>query len=54
LRALVERGLQQVVSEKPKPYRMRDASVDGKGLSPDVAEGGWDEIRRLAYEGHGG
>jgi hypothetical protein len=54
LRAIVERGLQQVLTEKRKPYRMRDASVGGEGLRAGLADAGWDEIRRLAYEGRGG
>lgn len=57
LRALVERGLRQVVSEsktKP-PFKLRDASFKGgKGLQPEFAEAGWDEIRRAIYEGRGG
>jgi stalled ribosome alternative rescue factor ArfA len=52
LRALVEQGLRQVVSEKRKgkPFRLRDASVGGKGLHPDVAGKSWDEIRDMIYE----
>jgi hypothetical protein len=52
LRALVEQGLRQVVSEKKKdkPFRLRDASVGGKGLHPDVAGKSWDEIRDMIYE----
>jgi hypothetical protein len=53
LRALVEQGLRQVVSEKKKdkPFRLRDASFKGNGLHPDVANLSWDEIRDLVYEG---
>jgi hypothetical protein len=56
LRALVELGLRRVVAEnrREKPFRLRDASVGGEGLSPGLADAGWDEIRRLAYEGRGG
>jgi hypothetical protein len=52
LRALVEQGLRQVVSEKKKdkPFRLRDASFKGDGLHPDVASLSWDEIRDLVYE----
>ena len=55
LRALVEQGLRQVVSEKKKdkPFRLRDASFKGNGLHPDVANLSWDEIRDLVYEGRG-
>jgi putative antitoxin of VapBC-like toxin-antitoxin system len=52
LRALVEQGLRQVVSEKKKdkPFRLRDASFKGDGLHPDVANLSWEEIRELANE----
>lgn len=57
LRALVEQGLRNVIAEKrerKKPFKLRDASVEGEGINPELAEAGWDEIRRLAYEGRGG
>jgi Bacterial antitoxin of type II TA system, VapB len=52
LRALVEQGLRRVVAEKKKdtPFQLRDASVGGKGLHPDVAGKSWDEIRDMIYE----
>ena len=52
LRALVEQGLRQVVAEKKKdkPFRLRDGSVGGKGLHPDVAGKSWDDIRDIIYE----
>jgi hypothetical protein len=52
LRALVEQGLRRVVSEKKKdkPFRLRDGSVGGNGLHPDVAGKRWDEIRDMIYE----
>lgn len=56
LRALVEQGLRQVVSEKKKakrPFKLRDASFGGKGLTPEAAELGWDKIRELSYERRG-
>jgi hypothetical protein len=58
LRALVEQGLRQVVSDNKKgkrPFKLRDASFKGgKGLTPEAAELGWDKIRDLSYEGRGG
>jgi hypothetical protein len=57
LRALVEQGLLRILSEKKKPkpaFRLRDASVDGKGLRPELRDAGWDRIRDLIYEGRGG
>ena len=52
LRALVEQGLRRVVAEKKrdKPFQLRDASVGGNGLHPDVAGKSWDEIRAMIYE----
>ena len=57
LRELVEQGLRRVVADKKKkrPFKLRDASFKGgKGLQPEFAEAGWDEIRRAIYEGRGG
>lgn len=56
LRALVERGLQHVLSQAvdPHAFRLRDASVDGKGFHPEALGRNWDELRAKSYEGHGG
>ncbi len=56
LRALVERGLQRVLAEKKqaKPFRLRKASVSGKGLQPAARNASWEELRERAYEGRGG
>ena len=56
LRALVEQGLRRVVAEKRSqvPFKLRRASFKGKGLRPELQEGGWDRIRDMAYEGRGG
>ena len=56
LRALVERGLQHVLSERRKRrrFKLRDLSFEGKGLHPDAAGHSWDELRARAYEGRGG
>jgi Bacterial antitoxin of type II TA system, VapB len=55
LRALVEKGLRQVVTEKPRrgSFRLRKASFKGRGLRPEVADAGWERVRDLAYEGRG-
>ena len=56
LRAVVEEGLREILEREASKasFRLRDASVDGRGLRPDVREGGWERISELAYEGRGG
>ena len=56
LRALVERGLRQVVNEKTRarPFRLRKASFKGRGVQKGLLEGDWGRLRDLAYEGRGG
>jgi hypothetical protein len=51
LRALVERGLRQVIAgnKQKKPFRLRKASFKGRGLRPELADAGWERIRDLAY-----
>ena len=55
LRALVEQGLENVLRElrSPKPYKLGDGSVSGKGLQPGQENLSWAEVRDMAYEGHG-
>ena len=56
VRALVERGLRRVIEERTprRAFRLRKANFKGRGLRPDVADLGWQRIRELACEGHGG
>jgi len=55
LRALIERGLYQVVRERTagSPFKLRRASFRGKGLQPEFAEGSWERIRDAAYRDRG-
>jgi predicted transcriptional regulator len=57
LRALIEQGLRQVLQERQQQksaFRLRDASVGGKGLQPGVRNANWDELRALTYGQRGG
>ncbi len=53
LRALVEQGLRQVLEAQrrsARPFKLRKASVKGRGLQPGVDPS---MFRDLAYEGRG-
>ena len=56
LRAPVEEGLRTVLDSRPEAdaFTLRDASVEGKGPSPDIREGDWVRIAEAVYEGRGG
>lgn len=56
LRALIEEGLRRVLHEDAGQgeFRLREASFGGKGLRPEVRDGGWERIAELTYEGRGG
>jgi len=57
LAALVEEGLRSVVrartAPRDKPFVLRDASVGGRGMSPEYQDR-WDAVRDAIYEGRGG
>ena len=55
LRALVERGLHEVLRANRKPHRfeLRDARVGGHGLQTEFQDADWQRIREAAYEGRG-
>lgn len=56
MRNLIEEGLHVVLArrEQHPSYSWPDLSVDGEGVAPEIAEGGWDAIRDRIYAGHGG
>ena len=57
LRALVEAGLRTVLEGERRslqPFVLRKASYRGRGLRPEVDEGGWARIMEVSYEGRGG
>ncbi len=52
LRALVEEGLRRSLDDRKRrqpPFRLRDASVAGTGLRPELRDAGWERLRDLAY-----
>ncbi|MFN0061574.1 MAG: hypothetical protein ACKVPX_03550 [Myxococcaceae bacterium] len=53
LKRLVEEGLRRVLEEAPQEFRLADASFQGDGLVEGLAEGDWERLRDLAYEGRG-
>lgn len=56
VRALVERGLELVLYEHrsgQRPFKLRDASVAGKGLHRDAVGRSWDELRARSHDGGG-
>lgn len=55
VKSLIIEGLRGVLRERGQaaPFRLRDASFQGQGLQPDVADGTWERIRDVSYEGRG-
>ena len=55
LRSLIERGLRLALrADEPREgFRLRDASVGGRGLQPRYRDAEWARIREAAYEGRG-
>ncbi len=54
LRALVEEGLRETIkrAKAEKPFKLRDASFHGDGLTEEFeAKGGWSKLREAAYPG---
>jgi Bacterial antitoxin of type II TA system, VapB len=57
LRSLVEQGLQKVVAErsvKAKPFKLRNVTVSGRGLRPEIAHLSMHDIILMSYEDRGG
>jgi putative antitoxin of VapBC-like toxin-antitoxin system len=53
--ALIEHGLRHALAErKAAPeFHLRKVTFKGEGLQPGVADGTWERIRDLIYEGDG-
>ena len=56
LESLIERGLRLLLcaDSHGSRFRLRDASVAGRGLQPLYRDVEWARIRESAYEGRGG
>ena len=52
MKALIEQGLRKVMAEKKeeKPFRLRDGSVKGNGLTPEFQNASWEQVRDLVYD----
>ena len=55
LRSLIERGLRLALraDDHQDRFRLRDASVGGRGLQPQFREADWARIREAVYEDRG-
>ncbi len=55
VKTLIEQGLRQVLTQRKRgrPFRLRNATFKGRGLSPEAKGLGWERLRELAYEGRG-
>ncbi|HVS14741.1 MAG TPA: type II toxin-antitoxin system VapB family antitoxin [Thermoanaerobaculia bacterium] len=55
VKALVVAGLRRELREQSRRqrFRLRDASFEGRGLQPEMAEGSWERLRELVYAGRG-
>lgn len=51
LRALLEAGLRRILRERRQrqAFVLKDGSVDGRGLRPELRGASWDTIRQMAY-----
>jgi hypothetical protein len=56
LRELVESGLRRILDDEERAgeFRLRDVSVDGRGLQPAFRDAPWEEVREAAYGSRGG
>ena len=55
LRSLIECGLRMVLraNSQRSPFKLRDASVSGRGLQPSCRGADWPRIRESSYTDRG-
>jgi len=51
LKSLLEEGLRAVIARhrSSQQFTLRDSSVDGRGLNPELADAAWTRIREISY-----
>ncbi len=51
MKSVLEEGLRAVIARhrRAQSFTLRDASVDGNGLRPEVGQADWRAIRELSY-----
>jgi len=56
LKSVIESALRNMLENNKRPikFRLKDGSVDGKGLSSEYADNNWSKVRSEIYKGHGG
>ena len=56
LKELVNEGLRKVVKERSEviPFKLKDMSVGGQGLNPELEGASWETMLELIYGDRGG
>lgn len=56
LKSVIESALRNMLENNKRPikFRLKDGSVNGKGISPEFENNEWDKVRSEIYKGRGG
>jgi hypothetical protein len=51
MKSLIEQGLRKVMAEKKsdKPFKLRDGSFKGNGMTPEYQSANWEEKLAIIY-----
>jgi Bacterial antitoxin of type II TA system, VapB len=51
LKSVLEEGLRAVIARyrSSQQFTLRDVSVEGRGVNPELADAGWARIREISY-----